>query len=136
VIELVITMAIIAIMVGLGLFVSLEFYRSSDLNSERDILLSVMRRARTQALDNVYGLQHGVFVSPSSYIIFAGSSYASRAAQYDETFPRSNAISVSGLSEIVFSALASTSTSSGTIILADATASTTMSVNNEGQINW
>lgn len=135
-IEFTIVLAILAFTAGLGLFVSLEFYRGSVLDSERDQFLSILRRARNAAINNIHNLSHGVYVASSSYIIFAGPSYVGRIASYDEIFPRAAPVSFSGPSEIVFSRLAATSSASGTIILSYVPASTTIQINYEGQISW
>lgn len=135
-IELTIVLAVVAIVAALGTVISLEFYRSRILDSERDQLLSILRRARIAAMNNIYGLPHGVYFSSSTYTLFAGKSYGERDASKDEIFPRSPVVSFAGPPEIVFSPLAATSTASSTIVLGDGRTTTTLSVNYEGRISW
>lgn len=135
-IEILIAMGILAIIGGFGLFVSLDFYRSNVIFSERDTLLSLLRRARLDAVNNIQAMPHGLYVATTSYILFAGSSYAARSSTHDYAFDKSVAVTTGGLTEVVFSPLAATSTASGTITLADETRNLEILVNYEGMIDW
>lgn len=134
--ELVVTIGILSILFGLGLLASLDFYRSNTLSSERDNVVAFLRRARSRALNNVRQADHGVVIGSSTYTIFQGSSYAGRDAAFDEEFPRTSGLSISGLSEIIFRPLDGSANASGSIILGNGTRSSTISVNTEGRIDW
>lgn len=135
-IEILVVIAILLIITSFGLFVSLDFYKSNLVSSERDTLVAALRRARGEALVNERGLPHGLHLSPSDYVVFAGSDYASRAAQYDENIPSSAGVTVIAPGDIVFSQLAATSSASGTFVITDGVRSSTVSVNFEGRISW
>ena len=135
-IEIIVTIGILAVILSLGYFVGFDFYKNYALHSEKDLLLSVLRKARSQALNNVDAAPHGVYIGDSSYTIFYGNSYVSRDSQYDENIRKASGISASGLNEVVFASLAATSTASNTIILNNGQKSFFIDINYEGRINW
>lgn len=135
-VEIVIVVAILAVVLGLGYFVGFDFYKNYALHSEKDILISVLRKARSQALNNVGATAHGVYIGDSSYTIFYGPSFVSRNSQYDENIRKAPGISLSGLNEVVFAPLTATSTASSTIILSNNQNSFFIDINYEGRINW
>ncbi|MBI4119667.1 MAG: prepilin-type N-terminal cleavage/methylation domain-containing protein [Parcubacteria group bacterium] len=135
-IEIVITVGIFLIVMGIGLFVGLDFYRGSALTAERDTVVSILRSARSDAFNNLHELPHGIFIDADRYILFSGASYASRDPQFDEVIFKSPAVDASGTQEIVFQQLSATTGASGTIILSYDTRSVTIEVNGEGRINW
>src|SRR5438876_578690 len=59
-IEVMIVMAIFALLASLGLIIGMDFYRSYSFNSERNVALAVLRKARTEAMVNVDQAAHGV----------------------------------------------------------------------------
>ena len=135
-VEILIAMGILAIILSLGYFIGFDFYRNYALHSEKDILLSVLRKTRSQALNNVNSTGHGVYIGNNSYTIFYGSSYVSRDSQYDENIREAPGIALSGLNEVVFAPLAATSTASSTIVLNNGQKSFFIDINYEGRINW
>lgn len=134
-VEVIVAMAVAAVIFGLGSFVSFNFYKNYALQSEKDVLLSVLRKSRSQASNNISAVAHGVYVGDSSYTIFYGDSYVSRDAQFDEEIKKSAGISSGGLNEIVFRPLSATSSASGTISLSNGAKSVFIDVNYEGRIS-
>ncbi|KKU15339.1 MAG: hypothetical protein UX23_C0002G0033 [Parcubacteria group bacterium GW2011_GWB1_45_9] len=134
--EIIITVGILFILLASGFFISSGFYRSYALTSERDSFVSILRKARFSAMNNVLESPHGVFVNDSSYVIFAGQSYASRDVQFDEIISRFVFINVSGLTEVVFWPLSANSSSSGIVTLSDGARETIIEINEEGRIGW
>lgn len=135
-VEIVIVMAILAVVLGFGYFVGFDFYKNYALHSEKDLLVSILRKARSQALNNVGAAPHGVYIGSDSYIIFYGSSFAARNSQYDEDIRKAPGISSSGLDEVVFQQLSAFSTASGAIALSNNRNSFFIDINYEGRINW
>lgn len=134
--ETVIVMGIFLIVFSFGLFIGFDYYKSYLLAAERDTVVAMLRKARSQALNNVLQAAHGFYVATTSYIIFTGSSYATRNALYDEVINRLPGVNASGTTEVVFWPLAATSTASGTIALSDEVRQVGVHVNYEGRINW
>lgn len=135
-VEVLIAAAIFVIVIAAGLFMGLDFYRSSVFTSERDTVVAILRKVRTQAAHNVLELPHGVFIDKNHYVIFAGPSYAQRNQQFDEMIAKSAAVSASGTLEIVFRQLLAMPVASGTIILSDGVRNAVIEVNEAGRINW
>lgn len=136
-IELLIVIAIIVVISGLGLFVGLDFYKTYALNSERDIVTSVLMKARNRAANNLNESPHGLYIDSNGYTIFQGISYALRDQSHDEPIKRNNAVNVSGLQEVVFEQLSGNlTTTEGEITLSNGARSIIISLNNEGRINW
>lgn len=76
-VELLITISILATILALGLFIGFDFYKSYALGSEKTTALSMLQKARGQAMDNINQKRHGVrfFLDPAhqnalTYILF------------------------------------------------------------------
>lgn len=135
-IEILIVISILSILVGLGLFIGIDFYRGYNLRLERNVAASVLQKARNQSMNNIGQSNHGVYIKDNGFTIFQGPSYVGRNISFDQTILSNPSITRSGLNEIVFSQLSGQSNASGTIILNNGTSSTTINVNYEGAISW
>ncbi len=135
-IETIIAVAILTILASLGLVFGIDYYKSYSLNAEQNMVISVFQKARSRAQNNINQSPHGVSLQPNSYVIFQGSSYASRNVAYDQTVPKNPAIGVSGISEATFEQLNGNSQTVGDIVLDNGKRTATISINNEGRINW
>jgi prepilin-type N-terminal cleavage/methylation domain-containing protein len=151
-IELIVVMALVTIVAGFGLILSMESYRGDSFRSERDTLVATLQKARGQAINNMCfgttctgGKPHGVHLGLHQYVVFQGSSYATRDAAYDDvTSARYLGLATTSpsLTDIVFSQLAGTTTPSPggvtTISIIDSagSGSSVISINPEGQISW
>ncbi len=136
IIELLVVLAIIAIIAGFGVFISFDFYRSLVITGERDTAVALLRRARIRALNNTHEMSQGFYVATTTFVLFQGPSYASRTAAFDELFPRSSGVSVSGPSAFVFQNLSGDSNVSGTIAFGNGRTTTSIDINREGRVNW
>jgi Tfp pilus assembly protein FimT len=134
-IEVILTAGIMAVLLAVGLPVSLDFYNQYQFDSELDTLISVLESARNLAMINYNESAHGVYIGANNFIIFQGPSFASRNPAQDKNFPRNSVISITGASEVVFSAL-SGQTASTTFTVANAQRSVNINVNSEGTINY
>src|SRR3989338_4178929 len=127
---------LVEIVVVFGLFLSIDFYRSYAFRAERDMLISVLQKARSQALNNIRETPHGVRLEDDSYILFQGSSYAAADHGFDQVVGAAPSISHTGLSEIVFTQLSGGANASGTIDVTDGLRTISISINNAGRISW
>lgn len=135
-IEILIVIGIFGLIISLGLVTSFNSYRRSNLRAERDILVSVLAKARNQSISNVNESPHGISVQPGNYVIFQGSSYATRDTSVDEDVPYVSSLTVSGTNEIVFVQLTGEVTTPGTITISFQSNPADISVNSEGRIDW
>lgn len=141
-IEILVVIGLLMIIGCLIGFVNLDAWRGSVFRGERNLLVSSLQRARSQSFNNVClgsgctdGRPHGVSIQSGRYVIFQGSSYASRDAAVDQVVDASSLVSHAGLAEIVFGQLRGNAGAAGDIILSDGVRSATISVNSEGAIN-
>jgi len=149
-IEVVISIAVLAVILVLGLFVSFDFYKSYAFNSEKNIIVSVLQKARNQSLDNINQTRHGVhFSNPLEYIIFECKSGNPQCTDYatgadtSKNFPP--VVHMYGVSipntpfDVIFDQLSGDCVSSNCPLPINVNANgktQTVSVNSEGQIDW
>ena len=142
VIEILVVLALVGFIASLGVTIGLDSYRRFLFYSERDTLVSILQRARSEALSNTgsavasSSIFHGLFMAPENAVLFRGPSYALRDSGYDITTPLTAGIVRSGISEIVFAPLTGEVATSGIIILDDGVRNATITVNAEGGIMW
>ena len=134
-VEIIISLAILMIIFSLGAPLSVNFYQSQALLSERDIVVGLLRRARALSLSNSNTLAHGVYISSTEYTLFGGDSYALRVSAYDETFQRGYGVVATGTVEIVFKKKSGDSASSTVVLMAGGKIKS-ISVGKFGEINW
>ena len=145
-IEILVVVALLTIVSGLGLIVGMDSYRGYLFRTDRDTLVSLLERARGQAVNNMCigasctnGRPHGVFIdmAGSRYLLFQGATYATRDSAADEVIVASSAIYRSGLSEVVFEQLSGNANPQGDIVLSGVVgAVSTTSINAAGRISW
>jgi len=134
-IELVVVIAIIAVLAGLTAPSLVSHYNYYKISGERDLLGSLVRRARGMSLAGANGKDHGLKIASASYTIFEGTSWATRDTTKDLATPRNTSITMTGGSEIVFSYLSGRS-STATLVLSDTINTASISINQEGLISW
>ncbi|HEY4523602.1 MAG TPA: hypothetical protein VJK04_01870 [Candidatus Paceibacterota bacterium] len=143
---------LIEILVGMTLFAfvgsllalgNLDMYRGFTFRSEASVLVALLQRARSQAMNNIClgsgcvgGKPHGLVIQTNKFVIFQGDSYATRDVAQDEEIAANANISHSGPGEVVFSQLAATSSVNGDINITNGQQTSTISINNEGRISW
>ncbi len=135
-VELLVTLAILFGIAGVGTLIGINFWNGESLQNERYNLVTILRKARSEAMNNINQSAHGVFLTNNSYILFKGASYASRIQEYDETFQIKGSVNLTGLQEIVFQKIEGASNASGTITISNGEKSHNISINYEGRIDW
>ncbi len=138
------------VLLGAGLFVTMDAYRGYTFRSEREVLVNVLERARNSALYNIDQTAWGVCYDDAApqYVLFRGASYVAGAAT-NEGVPAQKVVSMHGLplcssgSAIEFSQLTGSlsppvvpATSEFVITIVENNRSGDISINNEGRINW
>jgi prepilin-type N-terminal cleavage/methylation domain-containing protein len=145
--EVLVVISILILLLSLGLFASFDAYRSSLRRSEREVLVSALQKARSQAINNICfnGIctPHGVCYDQSNhaYIIFPAPYSA--GAPTNESIVGNPSVTVSSTpsflcgsgSGIVFSQLSGT-TSSYTISVTQSSSTNIVTTNAEGLIDW
>src|SRR5437870_6082014 len=101
-IEIMVAIAILGIILSLGLIISFDSYRGYSFRSESSVVVSILERARSRALNNFYQSPHGVCYDSTNknYVLFRGSSFGSAVAQ--ETTPANPSVTISPSSAASF----------------------------------
>ncbi|TSC75288.1 MAG: Uncharacterized protein G01um101430_495 [Parcubacteria group bacterium Gr01-1014_30] len=133
--EILLAVAILAILISITIPLGLDFYKSQQLEANTQGILQTLRRAQSKAMSAELDFPWGVYLTNDNYILFRGSSYASRDSQYDEVFDLPLTISLSGISEIVFSKLEGRPNVTGDIILSSSLDVMTININEAGRVN-
>ncbi len=142
-VEVLVVISLMAVVMGLGLLMSIDVFRGTTFRSTRQVLVSALTTARSRALANMYQSPEGVCYSAPDFIIFRRSSYGS-ANSADEHVPGNPSISLTGAinctgmgaGAVVFSQIAATTSGSTITISETGHPNATVSVNTEGTIVW
>ena len=133
--EVLISLAIMVILLGVTTPFVLHFYKRYQSSTERNLLVSLFREARTMSLAGHGSANHGVHIASGQYTLFEGVNYQTRIEAKDQTFPRNDNISITGPSDLIFTHLTGR-TASVSFILTNATKTERIYVNKEGRIDW
>ena len=135
-VEILIVVAMFAALITAAIIIGVDSYQRYLIRSDLEVASSLLQKARSSAVNNIGETSHGVYFGDQiKFILFRGTSYATRNTSYDLLLDKSKNSTESGLSEVVFSPLSGTTTG-GTITLNDGARSVTITINSEGGINW
>lgn len=134
--EILVVIAIIAALGAATLPYASRSYKHYVKTVETKNIISVLRRAETMAMANAFESNFGVKFTSSAAILFKGNSYATHDAAYDETYPISNAVSVSAPSEIVFEKITGRPAAAISLSVSSNGKNQMISVGKEGTIDW
>ena len=143
-IEMLIVMGLVLVVASAPLFIDLTSYRADAFRAERATIVTLLQKARANALNNIDQEPHGVAFFPAdhprSYVVFEGANYAASDPAgrevLDENYPM--AFGPASPSEVVFAQLDASTAFNGDIVLVDTErpATTTITINGEGGISW
>jgi len=133
--EILIVIAIIAILISFTLPLGLDFYRNQQLETQSQGVIQALRRAQLKAMSVEDDSRFGVYLTNDNYTLFKGSSYLTRDVNFDEVFDLPMIINVSGLTEVVFSKLEGKPNETGNIILSSDNLVQTININEIGRVN-
>jgi prepilin-type N-terminal cleavage/methylation domain-containing protein len=135
-VEMLLSVSIITLLVGMSVPIYATFVGRNDLEVTRQGIVESLRRAQTYARAVEGDSAWGVAVVSGKAVVFKGTSYATRDAAFDENIIINNTITTSGLSEVVFTKLSGTPGTTGTTTLTQATTndSRTVSINAKGTV--
>ncbi len=135
--EVLLSIAIIGLITGIGIPVYQSFQVRNDLDIAAVSMVQSLRRAQilAEAVDG--DTSWGVKVQVGSIVVFKGVSYATRDANYDETFQIPTNISLSGTQEVVFAKVTGLPQSSGSGVLTSNNNETrTITINAKGMVDY
>lgn len=134
-IEVTLVTALIFILSSFVSPIGISFYHSQVAKETADGLVSALRQAQSFSVSGKYDSSFGVYIGSQEYVLFRGSSYASREAVEDVSFPISNTVEVSGPSEITFSVFNGVPSATGTINISMNTKEESIEVYSSGYVD-
>lgn len=134
-IELIIVISTITILGSLAYPLYGSFQQKTSVQTITQDLVYTLRQAQTYARVQKNSTNWGVYCTQGKYILFQGSSYATRNQIFDDITEIPSYISFSGLSEIVFNQSGYPLTSGSLIIFFSDTLQQTIYLSSEGVIN-
>lgn len=129
---------VIALVIILGLSTvpfSSRFYTQNAVSNTVDQITSELRKSQMYAMSSRQSANWGVHYGSNQIVLFQGTSYASRNANFDEKFTVNTAVTVSGLTDVIFMRTTGTPSATPTIIVSGAGDTATVTVNSEGVVN-
>lgn len=133
--EILLVVGIIGVLIILTLPVGLDLYKNQQLEVNSRTILQTLRRAQLKAMSIESDANYGVYLSDESFILFKGSSYFGRDSQYDQVFDLPQAITISGMQEVVFTKLTGKPKSIGFININSDGKRRVININRMGRMN-
>lgn len=136
--EVLLSVSIITILVGMSLPLYQTFQVRNDLDITAEAIASSLRRAQVYARGVNGDAQWGVEVQSTAVTLFRGAVFASRDPTYDEPTSIPASMSVSGLTEVLFSKLTGAPSTTGNIVLTTTNTNDTrtININAEGMVSY
>ena len=149
-VEILVTVAILLIIIGFGLFLSFDFYKNFAFHSEETTIVSMLQKARGQSMNNIDEMRHGVhffdnggkltyrlFECQSACTVYSGSS----SSDFDMVSSYNSSITFPSLPfDVIFDQLSGScincQTSNIDLHLVDNAKSYDITINSEGTIDW
>lgn len=135
-VELVLSLVLIAGITAFSVPVFQRLLVASDLNASTDMLVHSLRRAQNLSRSVKYDESWGVKLIDDRIIIFAGDDYLSRDVALDEVYDYSEAINFTGDDEFVFSKLSGELATSGSVSLVNSFGVNVVDVSVFGRIDY
>lgn len=135
--EMLLSVAVIALIAGFTIPLYQTFQVKNDLDITANTWVQTLRRAQVlaQAVDG--DTAWGAKVQSASLTLFKGASFAARDPDYDEIFDVPNTITPSGVAEIVFTKFTGLPQTTGTTTLTATTNQTrATNINAKGTLTY
>jgi len=136
-IEIILVVALIGIISGIGLPIYNTMSGSNNLDVAENMLVASLRRAEVLSAASSGDSEWGVGVTPGAFVLFKGSTYASRDVGFDEVYDITDSIQTSGLTEVVFSKMSGAPHFTGGITLTSPSGETKqITINEKGTVDF
>lgn len=135
-IELILVIAISAIIISTSVFSYNNYQNKNDLIITRSIVAQSLRRAQILSQSVEGDSQWGFHITSGTIYVFKGDSFAGRNTAFDETYKISNNIKISGLQEVVFAKLSGQPQSTGNINISSQNENQAITINSKGIVSY
>lgn len=133
-VEILLTVAMLAILATLTIPLGLNFLKGQQLEGSTQEVIQTLRRAQLKSMSMEGDSNFGLYLTNDNYILFKGDVYTP-GDPYNEVFSFPEALTVSGLAQVVFTKVEGLANNTGNIILTIDNTSRTIEVNNFGKIS-
>lgn len=136
ILEVLISLAILVFLISIGLFLSMDFFRTFSFHSDESIVISILHKSRARALSNINQSDHGVHYDRLNHelIMFEGSSY-DPADSKNEIIPLNKRLVITWADDVVFHQISGNS-SDETVTVVDGAKTLTITINELGRIEY
>lgn len=134
IIESLLSLAIVGVVAGFSFPLYQGYQTSHDVSLTSSQVTSLFRRAQSLAISGKAGTAWGVNISNGNIVLYSGNSYATRNPSQDEQTPIPQHITVSGITDISFSAFTGNPSTTGTTTISASNLNTSFIVNSKGFI--
>lgn len=134
-IELIIIVALVLILGMSSVAFYSRFFNQNAVANTVDQLIGELRKAQIYAMTGKNNTNWGVRYASNRMTLFSGYSYATRINGFDESFSVNSAISVTGITEVVFTRMTGTASATPTITVSGGGNIETVTVNAQGVVN-
>jgi len=137
IIEMLLSIALITVIAGIGIPIYQSLQVRNDLDVAVDSFVQSARRAQVLSRASDGDTSWGVYVASSTITVFKGSTYASRDSDYDETFAILTELTPSGVTEIVYTKFTGAPQTTGmTTLTSGANEVRNININEKGVIEY
>lgn len=129
---------VLTLFAAMGILSSVALSRTINQNAvinTRDYLKNTLNKAQTYAMTGRNNGNWGVHLGGTTITMFQGSTFAGRTTALDENYTVNSNISISGLTDIIFTKTTGKPNSAATITITAFGNSKTINVNSEGTVN-
>ncbi len=135
--EVLLSVTIIGILLGLSVPVYETFVRRNDLDITTQSIAVMLRRAEVYARSVKSDNAWGVAIQSGVVTLFQGTNFAGRDTAFDETLTLPGTVTPSGLSEVQFAKFTALPNTTGNITLTSTeTSIRTININAKGTIDY
>jgi prepilin-type N-terminal cleavage/methylation domain-containing protein len=131
-IEIIVGLGILAIILSLGMFLTMDFYRDYNFRYQKNLAVSILQKARARSLANINQTPHGVHIGSSSLELFEGDDYMS--ASEVVSYPFAGSVTITG-NDVVFDQVSGNASDESYTVSGNGH-SGAITVNSEGRISW
>jgi prepilin-type N-terminal cleavage/methylation domain-containing protein len=133
-IELFMVMLLVLVIAFLTIPIGVGFFQTQTLDEASSGVIETLRRAQSQSVFQKNDSAFGVKLLSGSYVLFQGTTYATRTQSEDESFSFATGITTSGIDEVVFSKQNGTPNTTGTITLTIGSNNLIIDINAQGKV--
>ncbi|OGI60834.1 hypothetical protein A2814_03420 [Candidatus Nomurabacteria bacterium RIFCSPHIGHO2_01_FULL_38_19] len=135
-IEIIVVIGILIVIISFGIIVDFSSLTFGTFQTEESKIISVLERARSRSMANMFDTTHGVCYLAPNYVIFRGTCIVG-ASTNELILANTNIAENSGtiFPTLVFDRLTG-NTTEDIIIITDGVKTKEITINNEGAINW